>query len=653
MADIQQQELVTKGLLQAFGTKCKKMFKLNPIHSYNDLNFEWIKIETSLLYNDSIQGFDDLYINIQGVTSEFNNNIKKVINSNFYIRANSNKVIQFAQGINLGTETIAALVLVKEPGSSKLSIYLHLPENRFAQDIIIDVIACSDENLLFSVVEGIDYEANLPEPTTYEQISTSASTLPFTKTAIGTITVQLQEATAFTVIEDKATSNGITITTSSKSYPEHSTFSKIFEAVQADRLSHELTFQYDWDNPIDSDDAAVTITNGTFTSGSVVKIPIPDLLKGGVSTEGNTWATRVQVKKGIVTAIDSTGGINLATTASIGGIRLMNDTKTSVGDKVPVLLDSYGQAFVDKNYFNQENHRDDLNKPEYSVNINHYVNNIWQHIGSTTSKFINGYFYKCTKTSYTIKYDENNSPYLIGSQTGTKLEKYIYDNGLQLDLSKRFLLFVLSRDFIPSTQINDTKYYVKISDVNTFYLANIDKEGNVDFAKKIKLTKEQLQDVLDISIKTSDGWDTALVKDHDVSIMQIEFELNSSNYTWKQWDVQPRTGIGNAIQYVSNSEIDYLFETHVTSIALSEEELELSVGDSHTLFVTINPSDASNRMVSWTSSNPSVISIVKTAPDKAEITVGFDAKYGEDYTITCTSVSDETKTATCLIKIVG
>ena len=77
------------------------------------------------------------------------------------------------------------------------------------------------------------------------------------------------------------------------------------------------------------------------------------------------------------------------------------------------------------------------------------------------------------------------------------------------------------------------------------------------------------------------------------------------------------------------------------------------MGDSHTLFVTINPSDASNRMVSWTSSNPSVISIVKTAPDEAEITVGFDAKYGEDYTITCTSVSDETKTATCLIKIVG
>lgn len=650
MADIQQQELVTKGLLQAFGTKCKKMFKLNPIHSYNDLNFEWIKIETSLLYNDSVQGFDDLYINIQGVTSEFNNNIKKVINSNFYIRANSNKVIQFAQGINLGTETIAALVLVKEPGSSKLSIYLHLPENRFAQDIIIDVIACSDENLLFSVVEGIDYEANLPEPTTYEQISTSASTLPFTKTAIGTITVQLQEATAFTVIEDKTTSNGITITTSSKSYPEHSTFSKIFEAVQADRLSHELTFQYDWDNPIDSDDAAVTITNGTFTSGSVVKIPIPDLLKGGISTEGNTWATRVQVKKGIVTAIDSTGGINLATTASIGGIRLMNDTKTSVGDKVPVLLDSYGQAFIDKNYFNQENHRDDLNKPEYSANINHYVNNIWQHIGSTTSKFINGYFYKCTKTAFTVQYDTTNSPYSIGTRIGTKLENYIYDNGLALDLTKPFKLYVDT--YPPQNIVNGQNVNVKISELNEFKLVNTDNSGTPT-GYVLVMTKYELSEILDIAIKTSDGWDTALVKDYPISIMTLPFTLNSTNYMWKQWDVQPRTGIGSAIQYISNSEIDYLFETHVTSIALSEEKLELVVGDSHTLFVTINPSDASNRMVSWTSSNPSVISIVKTAPDEAEITVGFDAKYGEDYTITCTSVSDETKTATCLIKIVG
>lgn len=650
MADTQQQELVTKGLLQAFGTKCKKMFKLNPIHSYNDLNFEWIKIETSLLYNDSIQGFDDLYINIQGVTSEFNNSIKKVINSNFYIRANSNKVIQFAQGINLGTETINALVLIKEPGSSKLSIYLHLPENRFAQDIIIDVIACSDEDLLFSVVEGIDYESNLPEPTTYEQISTSASTLPFTKTAIGTITVQLQEATAFTVIEDKATSNGITITTSSKSYPEHSTFSKIFEAVQADRLSHGLTFQYDWENPIDSNDAAVTITNGTFTSGSVVKIPIPDLLKGGISTEENTWATRVQVKKGIVTAIDPTSGINLATTASIGGIRLMNDTKTSVGDKVPVLLDSYGQAFIDKNYFNQENHRDDLNKPEYSVNINHYVNNIWQHIGSTTSKFINGYFYKCTKTAFTVQYDTTSSPYSIGTQIGTKLENYIYDNGLVLDLTKPFKLYV---DTYPSQNtVNGNAVNVKISELNEFKLVNTDSSGTPT-GHVLVMTKYELSEILDIAIKTSDGWDTALVKDYPISIMTLPFTLNSTNYAWKQWDVQPRTGIGNAIQYVSNSEIDYLFETHVTSIALSEEELELSVGDSHTLFVTINPNDASNRMVSWTSSNPSVISIVKTAQDEAEITVGFDAKRGEDYIITCTSVSDETKTATCLIKIVG
>jgi len=26
-------ELVTKGLLSAFGAKCKKMFKLNPVHA--------------------------------------------------------------------------------------------------------------------------------------------------------------------------------------------------------------------------------------------------------------------------------------------------------------------------------------------------------------------------------------------------------------------------------------------------------------------------------------------------------------------------------------------------------------------------------------------------------------------------------------------
>jgi hypothetical protein len=82
MSEQNYDELVTKGLLAAFGAKCKKMFKYNPVHTYNSSSARWIKISTSLEW---FYGFDDLYINIQGVTKD-NNQEKKTINSNFYIK---------------------------------------------------------------------------------------------------------------------------------------------------------------------------------------------------------------------------------------------------------------------------------------------------------------------------------------------------------------------------------------------------------------------------------------------------------------------------------------------------------------------------------------------------------------------------------------
>lgn len=478
------------------------------------------------------------------------------------MRTNHNKVIYFAQGVNLGTETIQAMVLVKE-SDNKTSIYLQLPADRCPRDLIVDVVACMEENLLFSVVEDIDFEASLSEPTTYEQISTSVSTLPFSRAAIGSIIVQLQEATQFTIIEDQSTSNGVTTVTSSKSYPEYSTFTKIFEATQADKLSHGLTFQYDWENPIKSTDSAVAITNGTFTQGAVVKIPIPDLLRGGASTEEGTWATRVQVENGIVTAVDSTSGINLATTSAIGGIRLMDDSTSSIGDKVPIQLDSYGQAFIDKAYFDQDKHRDDLNKPDYQGdNINKFINNIWQHTGTTTGDFVNGYFYKCTKTAFTVSYDTSNSPYSVGTQIGTKLENYVYDSGLTLDLTKPFRLYVdtypTQKSVTSGTPPITTNVNVKISELDEFKLVNLNSQS-APVGTPLVMTKAQLSEILDITIKTTDGWDTALTKDYPQSVMTLPFTLNSTSYAWKQWDVQPRTGIGSAIQFITEDQIKYLF----------------------------------------------------------------------------------------------
>lgn len=166
------------------------------------------------------------------------------------------------------------------------------------------------------------------------------------------------------------------------------------------------------------------------------------------------------------------------------------------------------------------------------------------------------------------------------------------------------------------------------------------------------MTKAQLSEILDITIKTTDGWDTALTKDYPQSVMTLPFTLNSTSYAWKQWDVQPRTGIGSALEFITNDEIDYLFDVHVNSLSINDDELDLSVGDTYTLEVTVSPADADNQMVTWSSSDPSAVSVVKTSTTEAEVTVGSDAVVGENYIITCTSVDSE-RTITCTITIVS
>ena len=79
----------------------------------------------------------------------------------------------------------------------------------------------------------------------------------------------------------------------------------------------------------------------------------------------------------------------------------------------------------------------------------------------------------------------------------------------------------------------------------------------------------------------------------------------------------------------------------VTSVSLNKSSMELNVGDSNTLTATISPSNATNKTVTWSSSNSSVASV-----SNGKITGVAEG------TATITAKSNNGKTATCSVKVV-
>lgn len=84
----------------------------------------------------------------------------------------------------------------------------------------------------------------------------------------------------------------------------------------------------------------------------------------------------------------------------------------------------------------------------------------------------------------------------------------------------------------------------------------------------------------------------------------------------------------------------------VTSVSLDKTSLNMVIGGTETLTATIAPSNASYRVVEWTSSNPSVASVSSSGAVTAKVT----ARASGSATITVTT-SDGSKKATCSVTV--
>lgn len=95
---------------------------------------------------------------------------------------------------------------------------------------------------------------------------------------------------------------------------------------------------------------------------------------------------------------------------------------------------------------------------------------------------------------------------------------------------------------------------------------------------------------------------------------------------------------------VINLSITVLAPIDVTGVELDESAIELEVGETQTLVATISPNNATNKAVTWESDDTEVA----TVDENGEVT----AKKVGSATITCKSVADNTKSASCEVTVI-
>ena len=117
-----------------------------------------------------------------------------------------------------------------------------------------------------------------------------------------------------------------------------------------------------------------------------------------------------------------------------------------------------------------------------------------------------------------------------------------------------------------------------------------------------------------------------------------------SGYYFVEWKVVPDNLSIQENQFTmpaENVEVQAVFGLSVTNITLDKTELSLYTGDSETLTATIEPGDATNKTVTWSSDKPGVAAVDASG----KVTAKAAGK------ATITAMADGGKTATCVVKV--
>ena len=115
-----------------------------------------------------------------------------------------------------------------------------------------------------------------------------------------------------------------------------------------------------------------------------------------------------------------------------------------------------------------------------------------------------------------------------------------------------------------------------------------------------------------------------------------------SGYQFVEWE-DGETSVTREITVEGNATYTAKFEQYypVSNITLDKTELSLSIGDSETLTATIEPGDATNKTVTWSSDKPEVAAV-----DNGKVTA-----VAAGMAIITATTADGGKTATCVVQV--
>ena len=131
-----------------------------------------------------------------------------------------------------------------------------------------------------------------------------------------------------------------------------------------------------------------------------------------------------------------------------------------------------------------------------------------------------------------------------------------------------------------------------------------------------------------------------------------------SGYQFVKWEEDGETSVTREITVTDNAIYTAQFEIFypVSNITLDKTELSLSIGDSETLTATIEPNNATNKNVTWSSNNEAVATVDNgkvTAVKEGTATITVTAQDGSGVSISCSvtvthsMVHTPKKDATC------
>lgn len=512
-----KQGVVTNEMLLAFKEQCKPFIQRMPYIYQGDQCLSNVKLETTLQYSN----FSTLYLSITGVTTE-----NTVVNTELLFRIKSN--IWFGYGKNTG-HSILTKAIIQQEEDNNVSLYLIFDKN--ISELIINTYAKNQDNIsIFKVIDNSREvsSSNLPDNCKYISIDADTS-----NNRIGTIECLSGIDAQFSLITDKienAISGELELET--EPYQSGKLFDKIFSSKQTDQLGHNISIQYDYDNTLQKGESS-SIGN---LSNSVIKIPLPKLEDSNTDAfTSNGTVYGVIVEKGLVTS--GTSDLPKATPDNLGAIKVTTDEDNGKEHYLHIKDDGIGYIKVESNY--NQIIQVDLTKEsaDYNTNKQNYANVIYQHIGSTTEKYKNGYFYKCLKI-----YNGYITP-------STYARYYQLDDEFKNDQAwiEFFINQYISKTKSTTSNLTSLALTVnKIEDdtsgVASELFFNIIENGGNTGIKGIsysQLCEDYKIAILDVN---------QIVNANNVGNYQFTVNLtDSGNYDWIQWDAQPRLIDTNAI----------------------------------------------------------------------------------------------------------